>query len=186
MDPSFDFDLDDPETIRVFVDGSCDNRKGAQNGTGGWAFSARFRKQRATRYGYAGGVTNNAMELEAIRRALLFIPASRKATRPLAIFCDSAYAISALDKWHVAWAASGWRTSNGSRVANKKLIRSILRLLAHHRRFRPVRFVKVKGHSGVAGNEHVDALAGTARKQKRSNWKKADIRNWPEDDEGRC
>lgn len=165
---------DDPETIRVFTDGSCDNR----SRKGGWAFCARFRGARASRYGHQFEVTSNKMELEAIYRALLFIPASPKATRPLVIYCDSAYAIAAVTEWYVAWRENGWRTSTGSPVANKGLVRKIVALIAHHRQFRELSIVKVKGHAGIVGNEHVDILAGNARKRKLRKWDKTeDIRN---------
>ena len=170
-----DIDLEHPENITIFVDGSCHPNP---NGRGGWAFHVRFREGTATRYGFAGGATNNQMEIMAIVRALEFVPASPNHTRPLIIASDSAYAISALTEWHVRWAADGWKTSNGSPVKNRKLVKRGVRLIEHHRSFREVHFVKVKGHSGIHRNERVDALANHARKTGQHKWSAEDVRNW--------
>lgn len=114
----------------------------------------------------------------AIVRALQFIPASEAHTRPTVIVTDSAYAIGALTVWSKQWEADGWRTSNGSEVKNLSLVKLGIDLIKHHREFRLLDFVKVKGHSGVIRNERVDALANHARKSGESKWSKEDIRNF--------
>jgi ribonuclease HI len=168
-------DLDDPETITIYTDGSAYPNP---NGRGGWSFHCKFRDGSVTRYGFVDGVSNNQMEIMAIVRALQFIPASEAHTRPTVIVTDSAYAIGALTVWSKQWEADGWRTSNGSEVKNLSLVKLGIDLIKHHREFRLLDFVKVKGHSGVIRNERVDALANHARKSGESKWSKEDIRNF--------
>ncbi len=69
----------------VATDGSCLGNPGA----GGWAWAVSPQM-----WGAGGAVhtTNNAMELEAIRQALLLTPFDA----PLVIETDSAYSISCL------------------------------------------------------------------------------------------
>jgi ribonuclease HI len=168
-------DLEDKETIIAYTDGSVYPNP---NGNGGWAFTVNSRKgESATRYGSRKGTTNNEMEMLAIVRALQFVTASARATRPFAILTDSSYCLDGLTKWYKAWEENDWRTSNGKPVANLTLLQTALRLIDHHRQFRTIELVKVKGHSGIPGNEHVDWLASYARKKKRTNWQPEDYRN---------
>lgn len=154
-------EYDNPRAIRVYTDGSCYPNP---NGHGGWAFRAESDKGFAERWGYQVDTTNNVMEIRAIVRALQFIPAHEKATRPLFLFVDSSYAINALTIWHHGWSRQDWRTSNGNQVRNKRDIVAGVELIKHHRKFRHLEFVKIKGHTGIEGNERVDDLAGMARK----------------------
>lgn len=167
-------DMDDERTLIGFTDGSVYPNP---NGAGGWAFSVCSATEEATRYGSYKGTTNNAMEMMAIVRLLHFVTASPKTTRPLVIKTDSAYCLHALTVWHQNWMENDWRTSNGSPVANLPLLQKALELIEHHNQYRTLEFVKVKGHSGVEGNERVDYLAGYARKKKRTNWQPDDYRN---------
>jgi len=50
-----------------------------------------------------GHTTNNVMELQAIRQALLFTPTDM----PLVIETDSAYSISCFSSWITGWASDG-------------------------------------------------------------------------------
>jgi ribonuclease HI len=170
-----EIDLNDPETITVFTDGSAYPNP---NGKGGWAFHCKFRDDSVTRYGFVDEASNNQMEIMAIVRALQFVPSSLSHTRPMVVVSDSAYTIGALTVWSTRWAEDGWRTSNGSEVKNQSLIKLGLNLITHHRQFRLLEFVKVKGHSGVIRNERADALANHARKSGESKWSKEDIRNF--------
>lgn len=172
-----DIDIESPDTIRVFTDGSCYPNP---NGNGGWAFSAEFRGQYARRHGWQSGVTNNVMEIRAIHRALQFVPAGEKYTRPLVIFSDSEYAIKALTEWHLRWYADGWRTGNGKPVANLSELRKVIGLIHRHMEFRQVVFRKVRGHSGIPENEFVDRLANTARKERSTDWEPDDVRTTAE------
>lgn len=159
--------------VYIATDGSSKN-----DGSGGWAFCALHAGAVAKRYGckpFLRGLacTNNVMELTAIARALQFVrPAPG---RRLVIQTDSAYAQMALECWHKRWAESGWVSSTGKPVSNKKLICAVLKLIERQRAAGTVVLLqKVRGHNGHEGNEAADKLAGEARKKKRSNWKPND------------
>jgi ribonuclease HI len=72
---------------------------------------------------------------------------------PLKIFSDSRYAIDGLTKNMHKWQDEGFYT-----VANGDLF--ALTVARIRERKAPTDFVWVKGHSGAAGNEAADALAG--------------------------
>ena len=74
---------------------------------------------------------------------------------------DSMYCINSLTKWCHSWSANGWKTSTGSEVLNKELIKSILSKLEEGPRI--VEFKHVLGHSGNPYNELADRLANEAR-----------------------
>lgn len=90
-----------------------------------------------------GIATNNIAELEAIRIGLMEI---KKNDLPVRIYTDSSYAQGVL--------ALGWKAKK-----NQKLIKSIQELIAA---FNDIKFIKVKGHSGMVENERADLLATTA------------------------
>lgn len=117
-------------------------------GPGGWGW---FVSDSCWAADGVADTTNNAMELEAIRQALLSIPSDV----PLLIQADSSYAISALTEWHHGWARRGWKTAAGKPVANVAQIRAILALLEG----RDVRFEHVRGHQGHRLNESADSIA---------------------------
>lgn len=60
-------------------------------------------------------------------------------------------------EWHQKWAERDWKNAKGDAVLHGDLIRYILALLVRHSG--RVTFVKVKGHSGDAGNDMADSLA---------------------------
>lgn len=108
------------------------------------------------------GVTNNQMELEAIRQALILVSGFKKTDyKSIPIHTDSAYAIGCLTKWYGGWVRKNWKTSQQNEVANRYLIEDSMRWLSPigHR----VELVKVKGHSGNRWNEAVDIIAKNVR-----------------------
>jgi len=154
----------------IATDGSCLGNPGA----GGWAWAVTPQV-----WGAGGAVhtTNNAMELQAIRQALLFAPAGA----PLVVETDSAYSISCLSTWITGWKRNGWRTKTGGEVKNAALIRAVDELLTG----REVSFRKVKGHSGDLLNEVCDLRARDAAAAVRSGRNVAvgsaglGVRVWP-------
>lgn len=162
--------------LTICTDGSCDN-----NGdrVGGWAFVATCAEtgKQTKRHGFALDTTNNAMELEAIRRALIHAPIEGAyGAVPLLFVVDSQYCIFALTKWLHGWKRTGWKTSTGKPVANREQLEEMDALLRIHREFRQVSFVWQRGHVGHEGNEAADSLAGFARCGKLTNWKSTDER----------
>jgi ribonuclease HI len=164
-------DPEDPETIVVFTDGSC---WPTSKGDGGWSFYLSYRGKQAVRYGFQSQVTNNRMELMAVARALQFIPTGGAA--PILILTDSQYVKGALIDWVDGWRATGWKTSTGTPVKNRRLILDMLSLLETHRSSRIVEMAWVRGHTGIPENELADQNANRARKEKLTNWSKGDVR----------
>ncbi|KAH8920016.1 RnaseH-domain-containing protein [Atractiella rhizophila] len=107
--------------------------------------------------------TNNRAELYAIIRVLESDPTPDK---PLTILTDSKYSIQCLQDWFPAWQRNGWRTASKKPVENLDLILLCLMLLRGRKK--APKFVHVRGHEGIEGNENADKLAnnGAALEEK--------------------
>ncbi len=127
--------------IVIYTDGACTGNPGPA-GIGVVILDGRERREISE---YLGQGTNNIAELTAIERALEAVNPDGRA-RPVLVHSDSSYAIGLLSK--------GWKAK-----ANTDLVTRIRGLA---RNFGDLRFVKVRGHSGVAENERCDELARTA------------------------
>jgi ribonuclease HI len=131
-------------TIRAFTDGAARGNPGPA-GLGVVLLWGRHRREI---HRYLGTATNNEAELHAVLAAL---EAIKRPGMPLEIHTDSEYVIGAL--------------AGDNRVrANAELI-GLVR--AELERFDTVRFVKVRAHAGIAGNECADALARKAARTRR-------------------
>jgi ribonuclease HI len=98
---------------------------------------------------YLGHGTNNIAELTAVLRGLDLVSDTGRSVR---VYSDSSYSIGVL--------SLGWKPK-----VNQELIAEIKQRLAA---FRDVKFVKVKGHSGIPENERCDQLAtGSIRTARR-------------------
>jgi ribonuclease HI len=96
--------------------------------------------------------TNQRMELMAAIEGL----AAVAGRRTVHLFTDSSYVMNCFrDRWWARWEANGWLGAARQSVANRDLWE---RLIAQTRRHEVI-WHKVKGHSGDAQNERVDALA---------------------------
>lgn len=150
---------------------TCDGSSLGNPGYGGWAW---FVSHAEWGSGNAGGVTNNQMELTAIREALQNVP---DGVTEILIRSDSRYSIDALTKWVHGWRRRGWTTADGKSVANRELIEEILLLSGKLR----VRYEWVRGHAGDEWNEAADAHArGAAERAKRG-----DVARWGSSPRGR-
>jgi ribonuclease HI len=125
--------------IVIYTDGACTGNPGPA-GIGAVMIYRGNRKEISE---YLGKATSNIAELTAVLRAL---QAVKNPELPVDICMDSAYSIGVL--------ARGWKAK-----ANLGLIAEIQRELS---RFRDLRFVKVRGHSGIPENERADELAREA------------------------
>lgn len=94
---------------------------------------------------FIGTATNNIAELKAIKRALEEL---KKFDIPVNIYTDSSYSLGVLTK--------NWKAQT-----NQELIAQIKKLLS---KFKDIKIVKVKGHSGIVENEIADRLATSAIK----------------------
>jgi len=72
------------------------------------------------------------------------------------LFTDSSYVMNCFrDRWWARWEANGWLGATRQSIVNRDLWE---RLIVHTRRHDVV-WHKVRGHSGDALNDRVDALA---------------------------
>ncbi len=143
--------------IDIWTDGSCNNNKKHENcGIGGWAFSVI--KDGETIFedlGYEESTTSTRMEMEAVIQALKYAH-KNKINERINIHSDSAYVVNCfLEKWYIRWIEMDWDD-----IKNRDKWEEML----HYTRLLKIKFVKVKGHSGIENNERVDFLAGEARK----------------------
>ena len=99
--------------------------------------------------------TNQRMELLAAIEGLAAIAGRRR----VHMHSDSAYVVNCFrDGWWQKWDRAGWVNAGKQPVANRDLWE---RLIAETRRHDVV-WHKVRGHSGDALNDRVDALARAA------------------------
>ena len=142
----------DIKDVTIYTDGACSGNPGP----GGWGATMIYGTppdtvQRDLK-GAEPETTNNRMELTAAAQAL---EALREPCR-VRLHSDSAYLVNAFnDRWIAGWQTRGWRKSDKSPVLNRDLWERLVAQDARH----DVTWVKVKGHSGVPLNEHVDGLA---------------------------
>jgi ribonuclease HI len=132
--------------VHVYTDGASSGNPGP-SGIGVLLRYGGHEKEVST---YIGIATNNIAELEAIRVGLSLI---KNPALPVRVYTDSSYALGLL--------AKGWKASK-----NKELVANIRKVVSQ---FKDILFVKVKGHSGDAGNEKVDRLATAAIAQAKGN-----------------
>lgn len=121
-------------------------------GPGGWAWCVVDGPNAGREdSGGSGWTTNQRMELLAAWNAIKALGSDL-----LLIVSDSEYVIKGFTEW-----GGGWRAKNFRKVSNADLWAPALDdyVAARGR----VRFQWVKGHAGLPGNEHADALAGAAR-----------------------
>lgn len=138
-------------------------------------------------YGGKKKTTNNEMELTAMYKALCFVPVKKDIT----IYADTQYGLKGLlnssgkskeyldgsitknrlgnsvkfTGWVDGWSQNEWKTSTGTPVANKMLWIKIMEECKRHvMSGSKLRFVWVKGHSGIEGNEIADSLANLGPK----------------------
>lgn len=139
-------------TYHVYTDGACANNQAPGGQPGGWACVFVDGES------FSGGdakTTNNRMEMTAVIEAL----SRTESASDVHIYTDSAYVINAfIQNWFAGWERRGWKNAKGNPVENQDLWQA-MRSLVEERR---VKWVKVKGHSGVKYNEEADRLAVSA------------------------
>jgi len=164
--------------VTIYTDGGCSGNPGP----GGWAFVMRLPISGESHHGAipasrelhtsiagsmpadhadeevlgSGGeanTTNNRMELRAVISALEEV--ERRVPGALVfVHTDSQYVKNGITSWIISWKRNGWRTADKKPVKNKELWEELDAVVA---RVKP-RFVWVKGHAGVEGNERCDAM----------------------------
>lgn len=137
------------EKIEIYTDGSALGNPGP----GGYGIVLKWRDVRKTASKGFEKTTNNRMELLAAIEALHMLN-DFALDKHIVIYSDSKYVIDAVEKkWVFNWVKKGFKNK-----ANDDLWR---RFLAIYPRY-TIRFVWVKGHSGVPENEVCDDLAKKA------------------------
>ena len=105
------------DRVLAACDGACKRNPGpaawawviaedVDGGPGRWAAGA------------LGTATNNIAELTALEELLSSVDAGA----PLEVRMDSQYAMNAVTTWLPGWRKRGWKTANGSPVANRDLV----------------------------------------------------------------
>ena len=143
-------------TVEIFTDGACRGNPGP----GGWAALLRTGDKEREISGGEPLTTNNRMELTAAIQAL----SALKRPCVVELHTDSQYLRDGITKWIHSWQRNGWRTADRKPVKNAELWQQLLDAAERHE----VRWHWVRGHSGHAENDRVDALASAeadARRQ---------------------
>lgn len=139
-----------PRLITAACDGACSGNPGP----GGWAYLLRFDDGRVEEGGgFCKDTTNNRMEMQAAL-ALLQRIAQEPRQPGFTIRTDSKYLIQGFNQWLKGWRQRGWKKADGKPVLNRDLWEELDRA-----RLPGVALTHVKGHSGDADNERVDAIA---------------------------
>lgn len=133
--------------VEIFTDGACRGNPGP----GGWAALLRMGRHEKTLSGAEPATTNNRMELTAAIRALeaLIEPCE------VVLHSDSKYVLDGMTKWVAGWQKRGWTNASKQPVRNADLWHELIAAALPHE----VEWIWVKGHSGHAENDRVDALA---------------------------
>ena len=130
------------DAITIYTDGASAGNPGPS----GIGVVLSFGKHKKEISRYIGIATNNMAELEAIRSGLMAV---KNSNLPVRVFTDSGYAYGVLTQ--------GWKAKK-----NQDIIESIKKILS---KFKDLKFIKVKGHVGIEGNERADFLATSAIKK---------------------
>ncbi|WP_020395842.1 ribonuclease HI [Thiolinea disciformis] len=142
------------QVVELFTDGACKGNPGV----GGWGVLLRYGTTERELYGYQADTTNNQMELMAAIRGLEAL------TRPchVKLTTDSKYVLQGMTEWIAAWKKKGWKSANGQAVKNQELWQRLDQAARPHQ----IEWQWVRGHTGHAENERVDALANRAIEEK--------------------
>lgn len=141
------------DVVDAYTDGACSGNPGP----GGWAVLLRWQGKEKELSGSEALTTNNRMELTAAIRALEGL----KRESAVRIHTDSKYVMDGITTWIKGWKKNGWKTSGKDPVKNVDLWQKLDALAATH----AVTWLWVRGHSGHAENDRVDALAVAAAKK---------------------
>lgn len=137
----------------IYCDGACSGNPGP----GGWAAIVATPDQQVRELGgFQFETTNNQMELTAAIEALESVAQN---PGPIVLNTDSTYVIRGITQWIFGWRRNGWRTAEGKEVLNRPLWEKLLAVVNKRGKENPITWNYVRGHSGIPGNERVDALA---------------------------
>lgn len=136
--------------VEIFTDGACSGNPGP----GGWGALLRYNGTEKELSGRVKDTTNNRMELMAAIMAL----ESLKRPAKIKLYSDSKYVLDGITQWVPGWQKRGWKTADKKPVKNIDLWQRLVEAAAPH----DINYIWVRGHTGHAENERVDALARSA------------------------
>lgn len=136
--------------VEINTDGSCLGNPGP----GGYGVLLRYNGHEKELSDGFKRTTNNRMELMAAIAGLEAL----KESCMVAITTDSQYVRDGITKWIKGWKKRGWKTVKGDMVKNADLWMRLDKVVGRHE----TNWQWVRGHSGHADNERVDALAKAA------------------------
>lgn len=138
--------------VKVFTDGSSrgNGKIGSRAGVGVF-FGENDPRNVSERL--VGRQTNQRAELTAAIRALESVDSKEN----LEIYTDSLYTINCVTIWYSAWERRGFVTTARKEVENVDLIKRLKELMDGREGY--VKFLHVRGHQGIHGNEMADLLA---------------------------
>ena len=141
--------------MKIYTDGSSLGNPGS----GGWGIIFLANKK-VMEKGYAyKNVTNNQMELMALKRAMEILVEKNVEGYEIEFMVDSKYVIDGIEKWIYSWIKNDWKKSDKKPVLNKELWQGIYnpkKILEAKNKFL---FTHVKAHNGEKFNERVDDIA---------------------------
>ena len=141
------------DKIIIYTDGACSGNQNSEN-IGGYGAVLIYKGHRKEIYDGEKNTTNNKMEMKACIEALKTL---KKKEIGVEVYTDSAYVCNCINqKWYIKWKSNGWKNSKKDPVENKELWVELLDLVEN---LDDIKFIKVKGHSGVELNELADQLA---------------------------
>jgi len=154
--------------LMVFTDGSAHSK----DRTGGWAFlvtDASTTKWFRLEFAPDTDTTNNRMELLSVIRGITHALTVDEVSE-IIVNTDSQYVKQVYDFKGLldTWEMCGWITSTGTQVKNRDLWEQLKTILKSSRV--PIRFKKIKAHSGHDENEYVDRAASIARKNQKRGY----------------
>ncbi|MBS7457658.1 ribonuclease HI [Coralloluteibacterium stylophorae] len=133
--------------VEIYTDGACLGNPGP----GGWGVLLRAGGHERELGGGEAQTTNNRMELMA---AIVALETLKRPCR-VELHTDSRYVQQGYSEWLPGWRRRGWKTASGEAVKNQDLWQRLDAAAARH----SVTWHWVRGHSGHAENERVDAIA---------------------------
>jgi ribonuclease HI len=136
--------------VIIYTDGACRGNPGP----GGWGAVLAYGTKKKELSGSERETTNNRMELLAAIQALESLTRACK----VSLYTDSQYLRKGILEWMDNWKKRGWKTAARKPVKNQDLWIRLDRTIKRH----DIDWHWVKGHSGIAGNEHADNLANMA------------------------
>lgn len=134
------------DSINIYTDGGYRSSVGV----GAYAYTLEYKGHSDDGGEASMETTNNQEELKAVIYALKRLKTD---DIPVRVYTDSKYVIGCAVEWIDKWRGDNYNKKGG--LKNRELI---IELDKQVRRQEDIEFIHVKGHSGVEGNEKVDAL----------------------------